>query len=286
MNIIDKQGIICAPRRALACDRSCARVSVFCSRPFSLSSRSHLGPACELRLPVALCGKRDLRKISLKWLRNDWKERPRGRSERRCGSVDQVKLKWSYLRLNIGFASHHNVHHFHNQNHFNNSLSHTAALLHSVSSSDHVTFMKSILVFLYHLFYLYFILECTHRPTLCSCHGKTECTKWWFIPAFPGPLQVVACLCFCFFFFFSSPFFLIPIFPAWHKGMCVASLSLLSPTFICVSVMAISHCHNAKLLTVDWECLFNHNGFTLPPDPCLSSFARLHVCPLARRPLA
>lgn len=113
--------------------------------------------------------------------------------------------------------------------------------------------------FLYHLFYLYFILEC---PSLCSCHGKTECAKWWFIPAFPGPLQIVACLCFC--FFFSSPFFfflLIPFFPAWHKGMC-ASLSLRSSKFICLSLMAISHCHNTKLLTVVGECLFSHSGYS------------------------
>lgn len=131
----------------------------------------------------------------------------RGRSERSCGSVDKVKLKWSYLCLSIRCVYRHNVHHFHIQNHFGTSL---------YSSVAHLSILDSViticrLFFLCYLFYL-FILKCVHRCSSGSCHGKTECTKWWFIPAFPGPLQNVARLCFC--FFFSSAIFLIPFFPA------------------------------------------------------------------------
>lgn len=40
-------------------------------------------------------------------------------------------------------------------------------------------------------------------PPIWPCHGETEYIKWWFILAFPVPLQTVAQQCFCFFFSFS-----------------------------------------------------------------------------------
>lgn len=175
--------------------------------------------------------------------------RTRGRSERNCGSVDKVKLKWSYLCLNIRCVYHHNLHHFRIKTHFTTSL---------YSSSAHLSGFHlgnvDYLFFVYYLYYLYFILKHVLCHSFGSCHGKT---KWWFIPAFPGPLQIVARPCFC--FFFSSPFFWYHFFPAWHQRTCVASLSLWSSKFICVS---ISHCHNTKLLTIVRECLFNYDSYS------------------------
>lgn len=155
--------------------------------------------------------------MTLQWLEID---RERGRSEINHGSDDKVKLERSELHLDIICAYHHNLHHFHIQIHFNTLLFN---LLPNFSLFPPCT-VSPLLIWLfifYHLFYIYFIPHCVHCPSLWSCHGKTECTKWWFIPVFPGPLQIVACLCFC--FFFPSPFS-DTIFPAWHRGMCVVLL--------------------------------------------------------------
>lgn len=124
----------------------------------------------------------------------------RGRSERNRGSVDKVKPELSYLCLSIRCAYCHNVHHFQIQNHFGTSLYSSVAHL-SISETNIIICGLFFFPYLFSLF----ILKRVHRWSSGSCHGKTECTKWWFIPAFPGPLQNVARLCFC--FFFSSAFF-------------------------------------------------------------------------------
>lgn len=68
--------------------------------------------------------------------------------------------------------------------------------------------------------------------------------------------------------FSSLPLFLwYHFFPAWHKGTCVASLSWRPSKFICLSLMAISHCHNTKLPTIDRECLFNHDSSSSSLSP-------------------
>lgn len=153
--------------------------------------------------------------MTLQWLeREREREGKRGRSERNCGSVDKVKLKWSYLCLNITTIC-------------TTSIFETISipLFFSPLLSDFAPFplwtVSPLLhfFFLYYIFYLCFILECVQCSSLCSCHGKTERTKWWFIPAFPGPLQIVARLCFC--FFFSSPFFSDTIFFQLGTRVCV-----------------------------------------------------------------
>lgn len=124
--------------------------------------------------------------------------------------------------------------------------------IYPVSTLD-IDYLFFCLLFIY--YYLYFILKCVLCHSFGSCHGKT---KWWFIPAFPGPLQIVARLCFC--FFFSSPFFWYHFFQlstsvrVWQVCHC-GPLSLFVYHSLC-------HCHNTKLLTIDRECLFNYDSYS------------------------
>lgn len=219
-------------------------------------------------------------------------ERERGRVGRKkwkklWESVDKVKLKWTYLCLNIRCVCYHNLHHFHIQNHAMPFISATFAKLHHRSTLYCVTSSRSILLFF--IVSSISALYLNSSTALLDAMERLNALNGDSFQPFPGPLQIVACLCFC--FFFSSPFFWYHISPAWHKGKCVASLSLWSCNFICVSLMAISHYPDEKLLTIDRECLFNHQGYSISlslsvyPSVCLNSPC-FHMCPLARLPLA
>lgn len=87
----------------------------------------------------------------------------------------------------------------------------------------------------------------------------------------------MAPLCFC--FFFSS--FLFPVTFFFFFCRCVWQACCCG-TFICLSLMAVSHYHNTKLPTIDRECLFKQPGHSSSPAPpvCLA-LPHFHVCPLA-----
>lgn len=80
-------------------------------------------------------------------------------------------------------------------------------------------------------------------------------------------------LLFLFFFFFSLWLFFFCL-CVWQVCCC--------GTFICLSLMAVSHYHNTKLPTIDRECLFNQPGQSSSPTPpvCLA-LPHFHVCSLA-----
>lgn len=99
------------------------------------------------------------------------------------------------------------------------------ALLPIYPVSEPRTISPLLFLFLYFPLFLHFcfILRCVHCHSFGSCHGKTEHTQWWFIPAFPGPLRIVAqqMLLLFFFFFVSSPFFSCTIFFQPGTSTCV-----------------------------------------------------------------
>lgn len=75
-------------------------------------------------------------------------------------------------------------------------------------------------------------------------------------------------LLFLFFFSFSCNFFFFFCLCVWQVCCC--------GTFICLSLMAVSHYHNTKLPTIERECLFNQPGHSSSPCPaCLFGFASL-----------
>lgn len=154
----------------------------------------------------------------------------------------------------------HNTHHFHIKKKTFRHLNEALRPIYPFSTSNHFTFIVSFSIFLYSFISASFsdvsiaTLSARAMERLNTLNGDS------FQP-FRGLSELWHSKCFCF-FFVSSPFSLVPFFPARHQHMCVVSLSLWSSKFICLPLIATSHCHNTKLLTVDRECLFNHDSYS------------------------
>ncbi len=168
--------------------------------------------------------------------------------------------------------NHHNLHHFHIQNHFNISpFFHSSAEFDAVLTLNCVTSITMIFFFFSIIFSISALyLTASVAPPYAHAVERLNALNGDSFQPFRGLSKL--------WLFFASAFsslllfFLITFFQ-FGTGACVwqvchcGSLSL----FI-LSLIEISHSLNTKLLTIDRECLFNHNSYSsslsLPVSLC------------------